>query len=646
MAKLSPELSKEFVQEYKDRYDAGDCPIFTSHDGLGYAVYKRTYARPIFAENRTEEWPETIERVINGAVAIGAQLTQSEMRRLFDHMYNLRAFLAGRMLWQLGTENNARLGGDSLVNCWYVTINEPSDFAFLFNELMLGGGVGFGIGNAKAFGRVDMGATAVLDGFDVDLVVPDNREGWAAVVQRTIEANLAGESFTYSVDAIRPEGAPISTFGGTASGPGILVNGIEHIQLIMAKRDGEYLTPVDLLDIGNIIGSIVVSGNVRRSAQIAIGDFNDIEFLQAKNWSVGNIPAWRAMSNNSVLVENPADLTDEFWEGYHGNGEPYGMINLQALREQGRTGELRYDYSIQGVNPCAEIGLASYESCNLAELVLPRMETKRQMQDAAKLLYKVQKAIASMPYLHPNTEEIVHKNMRLGLSVTGVAQATEKQMSWLSPTYELINEFDKWFSAKNDLPESIRLTTVKPSGTLSLVAGVTPGAHPGFSEFHIRRVRMSATDSLVNWCRLRGYSVEWLRDFEGNDDPRTVVVSFPVRMPSDTWFADTATAEEQIDMVLRMQREWSDNAVSITIYYRPEELDYIKQRLVDDWDKIKTISFLPYENHGFDQAPLEAITEDEYTERVNLLRGHEHVHGISSLDILDDECATGACPTR
>jgi len=642
------ELSPDFVAEYRERYENGDCPIFDAHGGLGYAVYKRTYARPIFAEDRTEEWWETIERVINGAVAIGAHLTQSDMRRLYDHFYNLRAFPAGRMLWQLGTDNNARLGGDSLVNCWFVDIREPADFAFLFEELMLGGGVGFGIGNGEALGRVDMGAIRRMPGFDVDLVVPDNREGWAALLQRCIEANLSSGRFTYSTDAIRPEGAPISTFGGTASGPEILVNGIRSITAIMLNRQGEFLTSVDILDIGNIIGSIVVSGNVRRSAQIALGDFEDTDYLAAKNWSLGTIPAWRAMSNNSVYVEHPGDLPAEFWAGYEGTGEPYGLINLEALREQGRTSEYRLDESIVGVNPCAEIGLASYESCNLAELVLPRMETKRQMQDAAKLLYKIQKAVAAMPYLHPKTEAIVHENMRLGLSVTGVAQASERQMSWLSPTYELIEDFDKSFSAMHGLPESVRLTTVKPSGTLSLVAGVTPGAHPGFSEFHIRRVRMSASDSLVDWARLRGYSVEFARDFEGNDDPRTVIVEFPVAMPSDTWFADTATAEEQIDMVLRMQREWSDNAVSITVYYRPEELDYIKQRLVDDWDKIKTISFLRYTDHGFDQAPLEAISEDEYHERLARIQGHahEHVKGISSLEISDDECATGACPVR
>ena len=641
------ELSPDFVERYRERYEAGDCPLFESMNGLGYVVYKRTYARPVAGEERTEEWWETCQRVVNGALALGVDYNEDEAQRQYDHMYNLRGLPAGRSLWQLGTENNKRLGGDSLVNCWFVDIRDPEDFGFLFEELMLGGGVGFGITRAKELGRVKSGAAECREGFDVDFIVPDNREGWAQLVVRVIDAHLSGESFTYSVDAIRPEGAPINTFGGVASGPGILVRGIDQIQDILRRRQGDFVQPIDVLDIGNIIGSVVVSGNVRRSAQIALGSPDDEAFLAAKNWESGTVPSWRAMSNNSVYVQNPEELSARFWDGYDGSGEPYGLVNLDLLRTEGRLAEVKLDSSIAGVNPCAEIGLASYESCNLAELVLPRIDSLEQMQDIARLLYKLQKAIAAMPYLHRRTEEIVHRNMRLGLSVTGVAQARNK-LEWLSPTYEYLSEVDRTYSWMNGYPTSVKLTTVKPSGTLSLLAGVTPGAHPGFSRYHIRRVRMSSNDPLVQWCRDQGYRTEHQRGFDGEEDHRTVVIEFPVKLPEDTWFADEATAMDQMDMHQLLQREWSDNAVSITVYFREGELDEIRDRVVDDWDKIKTISFLPYNDHGFDQAPLESISQGKYREMVEALdRGRNTTaSGVSSLFVDDSECTTGACPIR
>lgn len=642
-------LDKAVVEEYAQRERSGDHPLMRSFSGLGYVVYKRTYARPVEGENRTEEWHETVERVVNGAQAIGAGLTPDEEVRLFDHIWNMRAAPAGRMLWQLGTDNVQRLGGDSLNNCWHVTLRSPEDFAFLFNELMLGGGVGFTVTEESVaeLPQVRFAEVKREDGFDVDYVVPDNREGWAELVRRVLEASFEGRPFTYSTDAIRPAGARISTFGGVASGPGILNDGIRTIQQIMQARDGQKLRPVDVLDIANIIGSIVVSGNVRRSAQIAIGTPNS-EFLDAKRWDKHPIPSWRAMSNNSVVVDDPRQLPPEFWEGYEGNGEPYGMINLEGLRRWGRVGEQNYDHSITGVNPCAEIGLADYEPCNLAEIFLPNCETEHQFRDAALLLYKVQKAVAALPYLDPRSNEIVKRNMRLGLSVSGIAQASELKLGWLSPTYERLRVFDIQWSLEKGYSDSIRLTTVKPSGTLSLLAGVTPGVHPGFSQYHVRRVRMAANDPIVKWCEARGYPVENARRFDGSEDSATVVVEFPCEFPPGTVLADELSAIGQLDLVRRIQREWADNAVSVTVYYSKEELPEIKDYLAEHWDEFKTVSFLLREDHGFEQAPLERIDLKEYNERraAIALSNATTASGVSSLVIDDSECTTGACPIR
>lgn len=638
-------LSPEFVQSY-----AGRNPGW-GFSGLGYIVYKRTYARPIPEEGRTEEWHETVARVVNGAQDIGAQFTEAEARRLFDYIWNLKGSVGGRMLWQLGTDNVKRLGGDSLVNCWYVDLAEVADFGWIFERLMLGGGVGFSVRNARSLGVVRQGRIVhEPDANDSDFIVPDKREGWADLLVRTLRCYLPKREsdyseFTYSTKLIRPEGAPIKTFGGTASGPGILVDGVTRITEILDGAVGRHLTSTEVLDIANVIGAIVVSGNVRRSAQIALGDADDTGYLEAKRWDLGDIPSYRAMSNNSVYVRDTATLPEVFWDGYKGKGEPYGMVNLDSAILYGRMGEPKPDPTIAGFNPCAEIALANRESCNLAEVFLPRVDSYEELEDLTHLLYRVQKAVAALDYLDPVSSKITSTNMRLGLGVTGLLQSTDK-LGWLSDAYESLAEYDKQWSARNGWPTSVRLTTVKPSGTLSLLAGVTPGAHPGFSRFHVRRVRMSYSDPLVNYCRAKGYNWEWQRDFEGNEDRRTVVVEFPCEFPESTIFADEMTAVEQLEVVRRLQREWADNAVSVTVYYRLEELPEIRSYLDEHWQEFKSASFLLSSEHGFDQAPLEAISEAEYRERLDRITEVEVEVSAGVSELLDDDCDTGACPIR
>ena len=640
---------EEFIEDYARREETAH-PLLDSFNGLGYVVFKRTYARPIDGEDRTEEWFETCARVISGAQAIGAGYTEKEAETLYDLMWNTKAIPGGRMLWQLGTENNTRLGGDSLVNCWYVNVREADDFRFLFNQLMLGGGVGFNVTEegVAQLPKVQVGYATLNEGFDVDFVVPDNREGWGDLLLRVINAHFEGERFTYSVDAVRPEGAPIKTFGGTASGPGILVDGVDQIQgiLMYAGDEERKLTTVEVLDICNIIGSIVVAGNVRRSAQIALGDATDQSYLDAKRWDRGHIPAYRAQSNNTVMASSILDLPESFWDGYtSGKGEPYGLFNLEAARRFGRTGEEKPDGSIEGVNPCGEIPLAHRESCNLAELVVPKFGLLAEMQVAAKLLYKMQKAIARLPFLDEQTNAVAHTNYRLGLGVTGVAQATDEQMTWLAATYRELESFDRNYSALLGVYPSIRLTTVKPSGTLSLLAGVTPGVHGGYARFHVRRVRMAASDGLVEWCREKGYPVEFVLNLDGTIDPKTVVVEFPAEFPKATTLAADESAVDQLDRARFLQRVWADNAVSVTITYRDEELPAIRAYLEEHWHEMKSVSFLPYSGHGFVQAPLEPLSEEAYQERLDAIDMKHHAYeGIATIG--DDECATGACPIR
>lgn len=1109
-------LTEDFLLKYKDKN-----PNW-GFNGLGYIVFKRTYAREK-NDGNTEEWWETIARCINGAQKIGAKYSKKEAEELYGLMFDLKCTYPGRMLWQLGTSTVDRFGANSLTNCWFCAMNEPKAFEFLFENLMLGGGVGFSVRreHVHELPKIKKGVNITNKNTkDADLIVPDSREGWVRLLHYVLKSYFeTGNSFSYSTILVRGAGEKINGFGGSASGPQILVNGIEKICVVLENRVGKKLRSIDVLDICNIIGSVVVAGNVRRSAQIALGDSDDYLFLRAKRWDLGNVPNWRAMSNNTIYADSVDYISDEVWNGYTGNGEPYGFFNLPLAQKEGRIGEkindecvglnpcltggtnvyvadgrgnvtikelategkdvpvfcydknnkvtVRYmrnprktgnnlpiykvtlengyeikttgnhkfltkengyvevrglkvgdslkilnkienklkknaqvkyfhlndgkettyehryiasffnnktlgkddvvhhkDYNgtnncpqnleiltnlehvrlhskdmigeknpmrraktewseekwktyrknmsnvvsgkengrysgythedlkehsliltkqlsrrfsnddwlkyaeeknlplhfckwrtdhlgsilglakwaalelgiehidedprliktlksltsegydafitnndvfinkkcevsgtpfvvhhsrreqsalsltqanirswkneevrnkrTKGINQtiekkkskireeqlkifcglkfklnrepfkkewveeckqnkisfeisrksspftsykeikeksqfynhkivsvelvgqedvyngtvdefhnffvggwegktkskkrkwlyinnlnCGEITLHSYEPCNLSELCLNNIESKEELIKCAKLLYKTQKAVAAFNYLHEETNKIVHKNMRIGLSVTGICQALHK-VSWLSDCYEELREFDIKWSEKNALNKSIKLTTVKPSGTVSILAGATPGIHPAFSEYYIRRVRMSSSDKLVNFCKEKGFNVEYVKNFDGTENRDSVVVEFPCKSSENAILSKDMSAVKQLELVKKIQKEWADNAISCTVYYQKEELPEIKQWLTDNFEKnIKSISFLLHSNHGFEQAPYSEITKEEYFKMKKKIKSISTQEKNFGNDILENmECAGGACPIR
>jgi len=632
-------------------------PVETPWSTVGYLTYKRTYARVKDEETgETEEFPDTIQRVIDAAQnQLGCGFTDMEVARLRDYFLGLKGSVAGRFLWQLGTATVNKLGLPSLQNCAATVVDHPvRPFTWAFDFLMLGSGVGYNIQREYVYKLPPVlesfKAPVRKDEKDADFVVPDTREGWVMLLHHVLESAFFESDykpgFSFSTQLIRGKGARIKGFGGTASGPEDLVWGIMEISRVISARAGTQLRPIDCLDIMNILGKVVVAGNVRRSAQIAIGDSDDMQYLAAKNWATGDIPAWRAMSNNSVVCNNINHLPKEFWDTYNGDSEPYGLINLKLIQSCGRLGETQYkDKKVVSCNPCAEQSLEKYETCCLAEIILSNVESKEELLDVATLLYRINKHSLRLPCHAKETEEVVHRNMRMGIGITGYLQATEEQRSWLSETYTALRQFDKEYSKKNGWPVSIKLTTVKPSGTLSLLPGVTPGVHPGYARHMIRRIRIAADNPLVQVCKDHGYPVEFLRNFDKSVDRSTVVVEFPFSYPEGTVMADGLTALDQLSYVNRLQTEWSDNMVSCTVYYKLEELDTVKDFLKKNYNKgFKTLSFLLHSGHGFDQAPYEEISHEDFDERVAASRLISHVAAAEFEG--DAECAGGVCPVK
>lgn len=580
---------------------------------------------------------------------------------MYDLMFNMKFLMSGRSLFIMGTKYSD-IYADALINCWFKVINSLKSFEFVFTELMAGGGVGFSVRAQDVYKIPPVLPSIPLirrhDSSSVDFIVPDTRQGWVELLRRTLDSCfITGKPFTYSLHCIRPKGAPIKGFGGKASGPDVLETLIKQIIGLLVKRQGKELRPVDAMDICNMIASCVVAGNVRRSAQIALGDSSDFNYLDAKLFK--NIPPYRQCSNNSVYANSLDQLPSAFWRNYesvdsYGSaiGENYGLYNLNLARSVGRLGEASPDPSVIGLNPCGEINLADGEACNLVELFLPNIKDELELNECARLAYICAKTITRMEWWFPETAEIVKQNRRIGISVSGVLQENNfKRPTFeiLSELYDFIQYIDAQYSEDYGVPPSVRLTTVQPSGTKSLLAGTTHGIHAYWSPFAIRRIRMDANEPLVEVCRAHRYKVEPQINIDGSYDFNTMVIDFPTKAPKGAVIAQNQTAVEQLNLIKIMQACWADNSVSSTVTYKPEELPDIKNWLKENYETgVKAISFMRHSGHGFIQAPYEPITEEQYKEMIaNVIPITKvNVNTLVADEQLDKDCEGGVCQAR
>jgi ribonucleoside-diphosphate reductase alpha chain/ribonucleoside-triphosphate reductase len=558
-----------------------------------------------------------------------------------------KATPAGRGLWFSGTEAHKTLGGVALNNCWFLTADDWTNFVLAQDLLMLGGGVGLSVEHrfVSNLPTVKTGVTITHKKTnDADFIVSDKREGWNQLLYRVLEAYfVTGKGFTYSTVCVRGKDEAIKGFGGKASGPGPLIEFIGKLCRILEARAGSHMRPVDAADVLCATGEMVVSGNVRRSAIIIIGDCFDGEYLRAKRWDLKPIPTYRSCANFSVVCNDVEDLHPSFWKTYE-HGEPFGIVNRKNIQKFGRMGELKEDTAV-GVNPCAEATLESGEGCNLQELFLSRLRGIDEFIEAARLMHRWGKRVCLEKYHHESIDEVIKRNCRIGTGITGCLQAPDLfNPDVLDRVYAEVQEENRHSSREYGLPESIRTTLVKPSGTRS-IGLCTAGIHPDYAPYFLRRVRIAANDSLIPLLRDAGYPIEPVKKFDGTNDPVTLVVSFPRKAPKGCPTAQDFDTWQQLDTLLMAQRHWADQAVSVTVYYQREEIPKIKEWLAANLKNIKTISFLARDDHGFVQAPLEAIDKADY-DRLNAKVKRVDTSSIRDSTLLDLECESGACPTR
>jgi ribonucleoside-triphosphate reductase (thioredoxin) len=779
-------LSEEFLAQYRNKQPKW------GFGGLGYIVYLRTYARKK-PDGMLERWDETVQRITEGNFKIEAKrleeigkLTEdrvklliSEMERFYHLVFNLVMSPPGRGLWMSGTEYAERVG-DAENNCWGVSMRpqpygnskiKPHDgdiekprvsFApvFTFDQAMKGGGVGVNV-QRKYVNQIpqvnnDLRLYFVCDSLHKDFYtelsslgvrspeesfnlivdigntfrVPDSREGWAEALQRVIDAHYEGiTELVIDVSDIRPRGAEIKGFGGVASGPSPLVEMLTKVNEILNRRVNDYVTPTEWGDIIQLIGKCVVAGNVRRTALILIGDQNDKEFVESKNYSLPqNVEAsqWRWASNNSVDIgiNTDRETLRNLSVNIYYNGEP-GYVNLELARNFGRIidgFQKDIDGEVEVFNPCGEIPLPNASPCNLFEINLPKIheliskgiETEKLYEEVAYLAARYAYRITFRPYEWEATRNVVTRHRRLGVGVTGITDFVlmkfgEKAIlgfddddnpifnkdvtKFFDQLYQYVREANRAQAKDLQANESIKVTTVKPSGTVSLLMGVSPGQHYHWAPYMIRRVRLAANAPLVPILRECGYHIEpaivgYNTDGTYKYDYNTLVVEFPVKAPTAEHpkfqSAGEVPLREQAALQALLATYWSDNAVSATLTFKkaqpkpvyfadgtmlldkfgnPElkidkrDEDAIIEEITDVLDRykgvIKSTSLLPHATDVYPQMPYEEITKERYEEMVAKLKAKpwEIIDGAikAEEDEVNDivgECAGGSCPIK
>jgi len=390
------------------------------------------------------------------------------------------------------------------------------------------------------------------------------------------------------------------------------------------------------------------------SALICIGDYDDIDYLNAKRWDLGNIPNWRCMSNNSVVCNDINKLPEEFWNGYNGNGEPYGLINLELSRKIYRIkdGEKYPDPLVEGYNPCAEQSLANYETCCLSEIYLCNINSYEELKEIGTIVYRICKHSLLLKCHQKATEEIVHKNLRMGIGITGYLQSSEEQKEWLNDLYEYLREYDENYSKKIGAPTSVKLTTVKPSGTSSLVLGTSSGIHAWHNDYYLRRIRVGKNESIYSYLAINHPELIEDEYFRPHD---TAVITIPQRAPEGS-IVRHESVFQMLERVKKVSQEWikpghrngqNTHNVSATVSIKEDEWDLVGEWMWNNRDFYNGLSVLPYNGGTYTQAPFEDCTQEDFERLVKTLTNVDLTKVVELQDNTDlrgeAACAGGAC---
>lgn len=590
-------------------------------------IHTSRYARWLDDEQRRESWSETVERYIENVVGKTLQgkdsLSASAVKDIREAILSLDVMPSMRALMTSGPalERDNTAG----YNCSYLPVDDPKSFDEAMFILLCGTGVGFSV-ERQYIKKLPEVPELMFDS-DTTIIVKDSKEGWAKALRQLIALLYSGEVPSWDVSKVRPAGAKLKTFGGRASGPAPLVDLFNFVVDVFKKAAGRKLSSLECHDLMCKIGEVVVVGGVRRSAMISLSNLSDDRMRHAKSGQWWENDPQRALANNSVsYTEKPDSLSFmREWMALveSGSGER-GIFNREASKKQAKKNGRRDDSYDFGTNPCSEIILRPYQFCNLTEVVVRATDNIKDLERKVRLatiLGTIQSTFIQFPYLRKVWQRNTAEERLLGVSLTGVMDnplmnlknkgldKTLEHLKWIAV------ETNKLWAEKLGIPVSAAITCNKPSGTVSQLCDSASGIHARHSEYYIRRVRGDMKDPLTQFMVDQGIPSE--PDVFKPD--QTMVFSFPQKAPDNAVVTSDMSAIDQLEMWLAYQRSWCEHKPSVTINVRSSEWFSVGAFVYKNFDEMSGVSFLPYSEHTYQQAPYEEIGKSDYKKLLSVM---------------------------
>lgn len=585
-------------------------------------IHKSRYARFNPEINSRETWQQTVSRysnfMFNKCESLGFKLSEEFKKEVYDSIYNLEVMPSMRAMMTAGKALD--LHNVAGYNCSYLPIDSLRAFDEIMYILMNGTGVGFSVEKADVAKIPPIAETFHVT--ETKVVVSDSKIGWASAFREYVALLHAGKIPEWDVSKVRPSGAPLKTFGGRASGPEPLVALFKFTKDLFLKARGRQLTSLECHDLVCKIADIVVVGGVRRSALISLSNLDDNELRHAKSgqWWITDVQ--RALANNSAIYTGTPDYAtfmEEWVALYRSKSGERGIFNRDAAVQQIKsTGRRDPDFPF-GTNPCGEIILRPHQFCNLSEVVIrpnDDLNSLKRKVRVATFLGTIQSTFTDFTYLRSVWKRNCEEERLLGVSLTGImdnevtsgAKSLNTLSAWLDELRNVAVSSNKEYAEKLNINPSTAITCVKPSGTVSQLVDCSSGIHPAYSKYYIRTVRADIKDPLCNLMKNAGVPCE-----PDVTKPNSVLVfSFPRKSPDTSVLRNEITAIDQLELYLTYKKFWTEHNPSITVYVRENEWADVCAWVYNHFTEVGGISFLPYSDHVYAQAPYQEITEEEY----------------------------------
>lgn len=595
-------------------------------------IHLSRYARYLDDKGRRETWEETVNRFVNHMIKVQPALQEDDVHNeIYQAIYNLEVMPSMRLLMTSG--DAVEKDNICAYNCAYVAINNKRAFSETLYILLNGTGVGFSC-ERQEIAKLPPVPNELVSSGDI-IVVADSKRGWAVAYKKLLSSLWEGDLPSFDFSKVRPAGSRLKTFGGRASGPQPLLNLFLFTIDIFKKAAGRKLTSIEVHDIICMIAEIVVVGGVRRSALISLSNLTDRRMREAKMGEWWRDDKQRALANNSVCYTEKPDVEtfmEEWLSLIKSKSGERGIFNRVAAQSQAAKWERRDRNLSYGCNPCSEIILRDKQFCNLTEVVVRAEDTVHSLRRkirVATIIGTYQSTLTDFQFLSEEWKKNTEEERLLGVSLTGImdhpvlngsenlvredGKGVYQLGQILSELRDYAREVNEEFAKQLGIPASVAITCTKPSGTVSQLVDSASGIHARHNPYYIRRIRMDKKDPIYHFLKDKGLWVE--------DDVRvpdsTAVFAFPMKAPEGAICRNDMTAIEQLNLWLIYQRHWCEHKPSVTISVKDSEWPEVGAWVWKHFDEVSGISFLPFSDHTYQQAPYEDITKEQYEELVN-----------------------------